>query len=447
MGAKEKMEIHFENWIKAQDVSEDALILFDESIMCYRVGAYRAAFIMSYLGFFKLLKDRLLMSETPELLKDDESVWVGIIKRLKDDKKWEEAVIQSIQMKTDGDEKTEPQSKVFLITNDIIEEIPFWRRKRNECAHAKDTIIGHSHVEMFWLFLESNLSKFIVNGGKKALLNKIEKHFDKTYTKPGTDLTYLIKDIPLVVKKGEIKELLEEIYNDYVQLNLFGRKKQELEFWQAIAYSENGHVLRAFTEFITSDKETFADFMEAFPDRLILCLKKEELIRVFWRENLFKQVGNFSPAFWELAITLITSGVIPKDEMQQFILNLTKELKYGEYPNEEQAKILRKHGFYKIIRQTLFESGNLNKAFTGYNFANNNDKKITYYLKNNPLDVQVVNELNSLFKSYTFGDLHRRMTKFIKEGPRFLYEFRAIADKEGMELADFFKGQWLEGES
>ncbi|MDQ0154120.1 hypothetical protein [Robertmurraya andreesenii] len=433
------MEIYFENWIKEQDVSEDAKILFNESIMCYRVGAFRAAYIMSYLGFFKTIKDRLLRSEIPELMKDEEGVWNNLVNRLKDDRKWEEAVIQAIQMKKKIDESEEVQSKVFLITNDIIEEIPFWRRKRNECAHAKDTIIGHSHVEMFWLFLRSNLSKFIVNGGKQALLEKIKKHFDPTYTKPNSDFTYLIKEIPLVVKKDELKELLKDIYNDYVNLSLFGRKKQETEFWRAIAYSENRDIVESFVEFITSDKDVFTQFVETFPDRLTLCLGKEELIRVFWRELLFKDIGNFNHVFWELAITLLTSGVIPEEERQTFVRKLSRQLKNGAYPDEDQARVLRKHDFFKIIKDTLFESGDLNKVYTGYQFANSNGKKIVYYLENNPLDAKVVSELNILFKSYMFGDLYSRMESFMERSPRFIYEFRAIAEEEGMELAEFFK--------
>jgi hypothetical protein len=433
------MEIYFENWIKEQDISEDAKILFDESIMCYRVGAFRAAYIMSYLGFFKTIKDRLLRSEIPELLKDQEGVWNNLVNRLKDDRKWEEAVIQAIQMKKKIDESEEVQSKVFLITNDIIEEIPFWRRKRNECAHAKDTIIGHSHVEMFWLFLRSNLSKFIVNGGKQALLEKIKKHFDPTYTKPNSDFTYLIKELPLVVKKDELKELLEDIYNDYVNLSPFGRKKQETEFWKAIAYSENRDLVEAFVEFITSDEDLFSQFVETFPDRLILCMGKEELIRVFWRELLFKDIGNFNHVFWEIAITLLTSGVIPEEERQTFVRKLSRQLKNGAYPDEDQARVLRKHDFFKIIKDTLFESGDINKVYTGYQFANSNGKKIVYYLENNPLDAKVVSELNILFKSYTFGDLYSRMESFMERDPRFIYEFRAIAEDKGMELAEFFK--------
>jgi len=87
----------------------------------------------------------------------------------------------------------------------------------------------------------------------------------------------------------------------------------------------------------------------------------------------------------------------------------------------------------------LFESGDLNKVYTGYQFANSNGKKIVYYLENNPLDAKVVSELNILFKSYTFGDLYSRMESFMERSPRFIYEFRAIAEEEGMELAEFFK--------
>ena len=50
----------FEVWYKDKIDNKSARDLFDESCMCYKVGAYRAAYIMTYLAFQNVLKDRLL---------------------------------------------------------------------------------------------------------------------------------------------------------------------------------------------------------------------------------------------------------------------------------------------------------------------------------------------------------------------------------------------------
>ena len=123
------------NGLREQNISDDARLLFDESIMCYRVEAYRAAYLMSYLGFFKELKERLIRSEVPELMKKEEGVWDNLKKRLMDEKKWEEAVMQATQMKTETNDYEESKSKVFLISSDIIEDIQFWRRRKEMNVH------------------------------------------------------------------------------------------------------------------------------------------------------------------------------------------------------------------------------------------------------------------------------------------------------------------------
>ncbi|MED1512709.1 hypothetical protein [Bacillus proteolyticus] len=114
------MNLYFETWIKEQHISEEALILFDEFIKCYRVGAYRASFLMSYLGFMKSLRDRLLKSGKPNLSHIEE--WKKTINDLRNDKIWEETVIKTIEEKTKPKQgsKEVPRNKVYLINNDLI---------------------------------------------------------------------------------------------------------------------------------------------------------------------------------------------------------------------------------------------------------------------------------------------------------------------------------------
>jgi len=430
------VRIHFESWIKEQDVSGSAQTLFNESIMCYRVGAYRAAFIMSYLGFFRTIKDRLLNSDVPELIYKED--WKKTINDLNNDEIWEETVMKTIEEKTGKkrDPISEKRSKVFLIKNDLIREVHYWRQKRNECAHAKDTIIGNSHVEMFWLFLQSNLGKFVINGGKQALFEKISKHFDNNYTRPGTDFLYLIKEIPLVARRSEIPNLLKELHENYVDL-FWSNDKQEYLFWKHIAFSDNKDIQESLLTYITSNKEIFLEFIDAFPELLLLCTDNEELMRQFWKEILFENV--ISRSFWKLAISLLTSDIIPMQERKPFIKKLSGELYSGSLPDKEQTEILKKFGLLNILRQSIFVSGNLNTMYTGYNNANKNDQRIIFYLDNAPLDVVVVEQLNTLFKSYNRGDLYDRMETFMEREPRFIFEFREIANKEGIKLADFFK--------
>ncbi|PFU31220.1 hypothetical protein COK69_21895, partial [Bacillus cereus] len=374
------MQLHFESWIneQKQNISEDALVLFEESIICYRVEAYRASFLMSYLGFMKALKDRLLRSEKPDLV--DDGKWNSIRKNLNDDNKWETTVFTTTQ------EKEKDSSKYYLISSDLMEEIPYWKKKRNECAHAKDTIISHSHIETFWLFLESNYAKFVVNGGKEALLKKIKQHFDPTFTRPGTDPTYLIKEIPLVVKEHELSSLLQEIYSDYVYLDDILLNDDEYFFWKEVAYSSDNKLRRAFLKFIEMKDDVFTPLIFIFPDKLIEFSDNTTLIRKFWRKLLFDHIKYIPDNAWEVITIILRQGWIPKEELSEFMDKLYRVFSNLSAPTLEQAKILNEHGLLKIIKKYIFASGRLNQ-YGGYNLANEESRMILYYLTHELLGV------------------------------------------------------------
>ncbi|MGG4392112.1 hypothetical protein COK01_24810 [Priestia megaterium] len=433
------MELRFENWIKKQDISEDALILFDESIKCYRVGAYRASFLMSYLGFMKALRDRLLKSGKPTQIHEAE--WEKTRNDLRDDKIWEEIVFTTTQEKQKIDKRTSV-SKVFLISNDIIEDMPYWRRKRNECAHAKDTVISYSHVDTFWLFLESNLSKFVVNGGKDALLEKFGKYIDTRFTRPGEDFRPLIEEIISVVKQEDVPEFLQEINANYIHIDdmktQFGYK-----FWHEIAYSSNSNLQNAFIKFITGDADTFANFIAAFPDRLALCTSEEQLVRFFWNESLFNRVHSVAENFWEIATILLRSNIIPLKEVPRFVSKLADQISSFSKPNEIEAKELEKHGLFSVLRSSLFESDILISR-NSYNNANTNDSKLMVYLENQPLDSLIVKQLNTLFESYNFGSFHHKLQRFIRNNPQFIEAFNQIAKKDDLTVVDFFNQEKIE---
>lgn len=426
------MQLHFESWIneQRQNISEDALVLFEESIICYRVGAYRASFLMSYLGFMKALKDRLLRSEKPDLVEDGK--WNSIRKTLNDDNKWETTVFTTTQ------EKEKDSSKYYLISSDLMEEIPYWKKKRNECAHAKDTIISHSHIETFWLFLESNYAKFVVNGGKEALLNKIKQHFDSNFTRPGSDPTYLIKEIPLVVKEYELPILLQEIYSDCVYFDEIFINEDEYFFWKKVAYSSDNRLSRAFLKFIEMKEDVFTTLIFIFPDKLIEFSDNITLIRQFWKKLLFEHLKYYTDNAWEVITIILRQGWIPNEEMAGFINKLYRAFSTLGMPTLEQAKILNEHGLLKIIKDYIFVSGKLNQ-YGGYNLANEQSLTILYYLTHELLDDVVVKELNELFKNFSRGVFLEAMESYIKDNPKFILEFRKLAEENSIILTDFFK--------
>ncbi|MDA2247586.1 hypothetical protein PDM98_26315 [Bacillus cereus] len=425
------MKLDFETWITTQNLPDDAVSLFNESILCYRVGAYRAAFLMSYLGFMKELKNRLTKSDKPSVL--TEKRWKSIGQELLDENKWESTAFTTTQ---------EAEGKVYLITADLKDDMRYWRRKRNECAHAKDSFINYSHVDTFWLFLQSNMAKFVVNGGKEGLLAKIDRYFDDLYTAPDTDFTDLIKNIPLVVKTQDIPILLKDIFDNHVNIDVYtNQEKSSVLFWKAIAYSVDVNLNKAFLDFILLDSEyeDFCTFVAQFPDKFSLFVEKAELMRVFYKRLLFRDITNFSRNFWELSIAILKHNLIHAADLEEFLAKLRRSITSYSYPNEKQSLYLREFGFFNSIKEEIFDSRILNNKYTGgYTYANSNNHKIILFLKNMPLDTIIVSELNELFKDYTFGSFYSDLNSYIQENPQFLIEFRRIAAESNITLTDFF---------
>lgn len=70
------MKIQIEDWAE-KNLAPNAIELMTEAVMCYKVGAYRAAFLLSYLAFKTTIRERVLMAVKPDTI---------------DDKCWEEQI-------------------------------------------------------------------------------------------------------------------------------------------------------------------------------------------------------------------------------------------------------------------------------------------------------------------------------------------------------------------
>lgn len=105
------MKITFEKWIEENEIPDTAKDLFRESIICYKVSAYRSAFIMSYIAFQNILKERILnASYRPTRV--NESHWSSICRKLGDEDKWDETVSNCV--------KQQSPDRIFLVTNSIV---------------------------------------------------------------------------------------------------------------------------------------------------------------------------------------------------------------------------------------------------------------------------------------------------------------------------------------
>lgn len=431
------MKLEFEKYLETQNFTEESMSVINEGIICYKVGAYRAAFLMSYYFFLKVLKERLEQSKHTKPDSLTQPVWQNLLIKINDDTVWDQTVFETTQWKLD-----DGKSKIYLINNDLREDMVYWRRKRNDCAHSKDNLISYPHVESFWLFIQSNLNKFIVNGGRESLLDKYKTHFDPTYTKPGEDFQYLIQPIPLVVNNREIPDLLKDIdlileeKSDYSYIE--DKESPYYSYWKEISHSNSDCLNKGFIDFITSDMELFKKFIPVYPEKLLMCLHKTQLIREFWKEKFFSRQVKGSEGYWNLAIALLTNKIIDEDEINHFV----KMLALGNRLNElekEQIDILRNYNFFKQMKKYLFEEDLFSQPYNGYNNANSSTNRIMFYLKNEELDEVSVRSLNALLHGLKYGSFFDTFTAYIEEKQKFHEKFIEIAEDNNIPLAPILK--------
>lgn len=403
------MILKFERWLYSQNIPEDANELFKESIICYKVSAYRAALILSYLGFQMTLKDRVLSIDT-STLPDAYTIegWrAKVINDLDDQNLWDNKVHSITQMR---DNKA-----VFLIDDDLRQQVVYWRNRRNDCAHAKDNKIDSSHVECFWLFLESNMNKFVVNGGKNGLLDKIKKHFDLAYTPPGEDPLYLINQIPLTMRKSEIATFFNEVYDFFSEMKNIRTASKEggevYKFWLKVINHENFDCIQnSFISFIKSDMDIFCRFLKNYPDILYKIIEDKDFMRQFWVSEFFER--HYGAHKWRIVEIILKNNVIPEAETDIFMKKLALNT---INPPIEMIELLTKFNYFLFKKRYLFESGKISELYTGINFANNHWNQIKFYIENIGLDEIVVRELNSAYLAAHFGTFYDGLTRLLED--------------------------------
>ncbi|MEH7856472.1 hypothetical protein V7652_29045, partial [Bacillus thuringiensis] len=134
----------------------------------------------------------------------------------------------------------------------------------------------------------------------------------------------------------------------------------------------------------------------------------------------------------------LRQGWIPKEELSGFINDIYSAFSTLGMPTLEQAKILNENGLLNTIKKNIFVSGKLNQ-YGGYKLANKQSPTILYYLTHELLDDVVVKELNELFKNFSRGVFLETMESYIEDNPKFILEFRKLAEENSIALTEFFK--------
>ncbi|MDV2632221.1 hypothetical protein RZO31_04930 [Lactococcus lactis] len=173
----------FKQWLLDVKLDEDDL--FEESLKCYTVEAYKASYIFSYLGFINYIRIITLAQTTPpanftnkwlekigekeeeERKKVINKKWNRLLEELDSQDDWEKSTMNLIQ--------EVEKSNIFSLRNDISKEFEQKRILRNVSAHNKERKISFNTVEDLWDFISYAYPYFVVGGSLEIWKEKFYK--------------------------------------------------------------------------------------------------------------------------------------------------------------------------------------------------------------------------------------------------------------------------------
>lgn len=372
------MKLKFENWLDKNDFKIDAKHLFISAVKCYKADVQTAALLLSYLGFMVVLKHRILSANKPKVF--PQPTWDKIQNGILNEDKWEENVLNAVlqQEKKDSANKR-IQDPVFVISENLRTQIKYWKDRRNDCAHNKDNQIMQHNVEAFWGFLESNLAKIFVEGGRTNLINKFSRHFNISYTPANTDVSPLVKEIKYVVDKNELNSFWGEMFE--VVADLFDHGN-EIKVAQNIFKLDDPVLTESLVKHLLQERNFWRAFISEDPGKLSLFLNNEQEIRNFWRNELLKTVNPL-----KVYASMLRNNLIPPKEVEEANKHVFKMERYDVSPEDHAILVL--NGFGEVFYEKLFVDNNpSNRKY--WKFINDNIRIYVSYISSFPLKDEVV---------------------------------------------------------
>ena len=318
------MEVReFKKWLIDNGFEDDEL--YQESLKCYQVEAYKAAYIFSYLANHKYIARLAIdyrgipsnfMSKCLENKQDiRENKWEEKIKSLQNEDEWEQTVNDILIQAKDT-------NNVFRLPDKIKQKYSHMRILRNNAAHAKDRLISESTVLELWNEIQYTYPYFVINGTIDAWLDELDKvvkysnndskYLDELFDKFNN---FSVDNKSIVIKSLIKKYLIDSDYNEEypnIIINFLSNVFQDNKYSKQISksFSEEEEIYL----YICTGKYKFHNEMIKLSTSLEI-LKKNYQFRYFCEE--------FSNNFWKFIDEI--SGNANPDTLISTLLFLLKQ--------------------------------------------------------------------------------------------------------------------------
>ncbi|HCE57095.1 MAG TPA: hypothetical protein DER09_04650 [Prolixibacteraceae bacterium] len=415
------MQLKIENWIVEQKLSRKVTPLFDEAIKSYKASAYKASLLFSYLGFMTILKERIIKSQLPPGI--PQGMWDQLKIDVQNRESWDKKVFESTQIHR--------PAVIFPISDTIKREVVYWKDRRNDCAHFKHEKIDYHHVESFWSFLETNLSKFAVNGGKASLLRKLKNHFDRSITPLDQEINPLIIEIESAVEINELQIFYSEIETELDEI----WEPNHFIVYGAILDYYNNQIADELIDYLKVDDNRLISFIRSYPDKIQFLNLHQEFIRDLWYNKLFSN----SADDFKVYTGLLQNNLIRPQDIEEANQRVVDRLG-TQTPDTYSKVILEQNGFYGILRNRIFPEGGIFAFAT----ANRLTQLIIHYVENFDLDEGIVRAICDTFTNpYKPNTLQDRLRTYFANRPAKKQHFNDIvnglADLEIPDRLDFIR--------
>ncbi|MEC0106771.1 hypothetical protein P4H27_07445 [Paenibacillus taichungensis] len=351
------MKLPFEKWVdetKPFKESDPAYEFFEESVRCYKIGAYKSAFIMSYLAFKTTIRNRILdCTYGKELVKRNPKFWEKeIIEKLEDEDTWEN-YLNTIVEASCADEDKKKDIAILNFTNGKQVKTAYtnWKDIRNACAHGKRNVtIDSSTVECFWNYLIDNLSGFYVLGGNKHLITELENIY-KYYRYPEIvhpeTVNSLMSDVNVICNNNS-KEFFQTLFEKLIKIARGSElvNNSNHKFWKDILESSHENIKNGIVAVISNDPVHFINFYNYFPQLLQMSFSINQTFIINDLSVWLSESSDFEydnrKTFWTILVNIL-------DEYYKYKTHVTidrivneKNIKLIESfePDERSLKIL-----------------------------------------------------------------------------------------------------------
>lgn len=187
--------------------------LFEESFETYAIGAYRSAYITSYVGFLQQIRQNLLNSnENPYLSiipKNKEETldqyqtrvnkkWGDLIEILKDDDRWEKRLLVALNENKDNN--------ILRLQDQERTDFEFFKNHRNSAVHDKEKKISSELVHALWDFIIEYAPKTRIGMDKKNFLKQFLKiaHWYQSVEIPESRFQTIIESFNLLTETEQV---------------------------------------------------------------------------------------------------------------------------------------------------------------------------------------------------------------------------------------------------